>query len=56
HTPMGCFSKINGDEIEFFGMISENNKVYKDKVVGKISDGKKVAEDLAKKIKEKMSK
>lgn len=53
HTPMGCFSKISGDEIELTGIVSKDEKVFKEKITAKITGGKKIAEDLANKIKEK---
>ena len=55
HTPMGCYSNLQGDTLEFFAMYSHENKRYQTKVVENLSKGKDIARMAAQKI-EKMFK
>lgn len=56
HTPMGCYSKVNEDNIEFYAMYSDGEKTYKTMVLEKISKGKEIAYLAAQKIKENVGK
>ncbi|MDD7392429.1 MAG: hydroxymethylbilane synthase [Fusobacterium gastrosuis] len=56
HTPMGCFSKIEGDNIEFYAMYSDGEKTYKTMVSEKISKGKEIAYLASEKIRENIGK
>lgn len=55
HTPMGCYSNLQEDTLEFFAMYSHENKRYQTKVVENLSKGKDIARMAAQKI-EKMFK
>lgn len=55
HTPMGCYSEIDGDMITFSGIYFDGDKGYSGTVTEKISDGVKVAQKLADIIKEKIN-
>lgn len=55
HTPMGCYSNLQGDTLEFFAMYFHENKRYQTKVVENLSKGKDIARMAAQKI-EKMFK
>lgn len=54
HTPMGCYSEISGDVITFSGVYFQGEKGYTASVTEKLEDGVKVAQKLAKCIKEKI--
>lgn len=56
HTPMGCFSKINGEKIDFYAMYSVENNVYKTMISDEISKGKEIAVMAANRIKENINK
>lgn len=56
HTPMGCFSKIDGDKIEFYAMFSDGEKVYKTVVKDNLSKGKEIAVIAAENIKRNFNK
>ena len=51
HTPIGCSSKIIGENIEIQGMFNHNGKRIFEKITGLKYDGVKLAEELANKIK-----
>lgn len=55
HTPMGCYSQVNGDMITFSGAYFDGDKGYFGTVTEKLSEGKKVAQKLADVIKEKIN-
>lgn len=54
HTPMGCYSEVNGDMITFTGIYFKGEKGYKATITEKLSEGVKVAQKLANMIKEKI--
>ena len=54
HTPMGCYSEISRDVITFSGVYFQGEKGYTASVTEKLEDGVKVAQKLAKCIKEKI--
>lgn len=54
HTPMGCYSEISRDMITFLGVYFQGEKGYTASVTEKLEDGVKVAQKLAKCIKEKI--
>nr|WP_241634957.1 hydroxymethylbilane synthase [Fusobacterium gastrosuis] len=56
HTPMGCFSKIEGDNIEFYAMYSDGEKTYKTMISEKILKGKEIAYLASEKIRENIGK
>lgn len=51
HTPIGCSSKIIGENIEIQGMFNHNGKRIFEKITGSKYDGVKLARELANKIK-----
>lgn len=51
HTPIGCSSKIMGENIEIQGMFNHNGKRIFEKIIGSKYDGVKLARELANKIK-----
>lgn len=51
HTPIGCSSKIMGENIEIQGMFNHNGKRIFEKISGVKYDGVKLARELANKIK-----
>ena len=51
HTPIGCSSKIKGENIEIQGMFNHNGKRIFEKITGSKYDGVKLARELANKIK-----
>lgn len=55
HTPMGCYSKVNGDKIKFTAMFSDGENFYKDFIEEDLSKGKEIATIVANKIKEKVA-
>ena len=55
HTPMGCYSEVNGDMITFSGIYFDGDKGYSATVTEKLADGIKVAQKLADIIKEKIN-
>lgn len=54
HTPMGCYSKVNGNLITFTGIYFRGEKGYLDSVTENIDDGIKIAQKLAELIKGKI--
>lgn len=50
HTPMGCYSKLKEDSIEFYAMYSEGEKIYQTKIIDKIETGTEIAHMAAKEI------
>ena len=52
HTPMGCYSEINGDEITFSGIYFKGAKGYSAKITDKLEKGIKIAQEVANCIKE----
>ena len=54
HTPMGCYSEINGNDITFYGIYFKGDRGYKDCITEKLSEGVKIAQKLANSIKEKI--
>ena len=54
HTPMGCYSEVEGDTINFYGVYFKGEKGYTASVTDKLSEGVKVAQKLAEIIKEKI--
>ena len=51
HTPIGCSSKIKGENIGIQGMFNHNGKRIFEKITGSKYDGVKLARELANKIK-----
>ena len=51
HTPIGCSSKIKGENIEIQGMFNYSGKRIFEKITGSKYDGVKLARELANKIK-----
>lgn len=51
HTPIGCSSKIMGENIEIQGMFNHNGERIFEKIIGSKHDGVKLARELANKIK-----
>lgn len=56
HTPMGCYSEMDGENITFKGIYFKGEKSYSTTVKGNISEGIKIAQKAAKIIKEEISK
>lgn len=54
HTPMGCYSKVNGNRIKFTAMFSDGENFYKDSVEEELSKGKEIANIVANKIRAKV--
>lgn len=54
HTPMGCYSQVDGDTIKFTGVYSYENKQVKAVVEENISLGKEIAKIAADEIKKKI--
>lgn len=54
HTPMGCFSKVVGEKIEFYVMYSDGEKSYRAMILEEISKGKEIAYLAAEKIRENL--
>ncbi|AVQ18045.1 MAG: hydroxymethylbilane synthase [Fusobacterium mortiferum] len=54
HTPMGCYSEVNGDKITFYGVYFKDNLGYTASITEKLSEGIRVAQKLADTIKEKI--
>ncbi|WP_291259753.1 hydroxymethylbilane synthase [Fusobacterium sp.] len=55
HTPMGCYSEINGDEITFSGIYFKDEKGYTAQITEKLNKGICVAQAVAECIKEKIN-
>ena len=56
HTPMGCYSQINGDKIKFTAVYSDKGKQIKAIVEDDIVKGKEIAYMAAKEIESKIAK
>lgn len=54
HTPMGCYSEIVGEDINFYSMYSHNGKNYMSKICGKINHSDEIAKRAADDIKRQM--
>ncbi len=55
HTPMGCYSEVKGDGINFYGVYFQGEKGYTANITEKLEEGIKVAQKLANSIKEKIN-
>lgn len=55
HTPMGCYSEVKGDSINFYGVYFQEEKEYSANITEKLEEGIKVAQKLANTIKEKIN-
>lgn len=55
HTPMGCYSEVNGDEITFSGIYFKDEKGYTAQTTEKLNKGICVAQAVAECIKEKIN-
>lgn len=55
HTPMGCYSEVKGDSINFYGVYFQEEKGYSANITEKLEKGIKVAQKLANTIKEKIN-
>lgn len=55
HTPMGCATIATGKKVLLKGVYCENDVLYKDEVFEEISEGKAIAQKLAKKIRERIN-
>lgn len=55
HTPMGCYSEVDGDSINFYGVYFQGEKGYTANITEKLEEGIKVAQKLANSIKEKIN-
>lgn len=55
HTPMGCYSEVKGDSINFYGVYFQKEKGYSANITEKLEEGIKVAQKLANTIKEKIN-
>ncbi|STO32205.1 Porphobilinogen deaminase [Fusobacterium necrogenes] len=55
HTPMGCYSEVKGDSINFYGVYFQEEKGYSANITEKLEEGIKVAQKLANTIKEKIN-
>ena len=56
HTPMGCYSQINGDKIKFTAVYLDEGKQIKAVVEENLIKGKKIAYMAAEEIKNKINK
>lgn len=56
HTPMGCYSEVEGTQIRFFGRYYHEGKSYEAEVVAPLSQGIAIAQEVAQKIREQFSK
>ena len=56
HTPMGCYSQINGDKIKFTAAYSDEGKQIKAVVEDNLAKGKEIAYMAAEEIKKKINK
>lgn len=54
HTPMGCYSEVEEDAINFYGVYFKGERGYTASITEKLSEGVKVAQKLAEIIKEKI--
>lgn len=56
HTPMGCYSQVNGDKIKFTAVYSNGGRRIKAVVEEFLSKGKEIAHMAAEQIKKKIDK
>ena len=56
HTPMGCYSQINGDKIKFIGAYSHDGKQIRVVIEDDLAKGKEIAHMAAEEIKAKINK
>lgn len=54
HTPMGCHSEVNGEQITFSGVYFKGEKGYCAKVTQNLNKGIEIAQKVAESIKEKI--
>lgn len=54
HTPMGCYTTLDGDRVKLSGVFYRDGECYSGEVSEKITEGVKIAQILARKIKEKI--
>ena len=56
HTPMGCYSQIDGDKIKFIGAYSHDGKQIRVVIEDDLAKGKEIAHMAAEEIKAKINK
>ena len=56
HTPMGCYSQVNGDKIKFIGAYSHDGKQIRVVIEDNLAKGKEIAHMAAEEIKAKINK
>ena len=56
HTPMGCYSQVNGDKIKFIGAYSHDGKQIRVVIEDDLAKGKEIAHMAAEEIKKKINK
>ena len=56
HTPMGCYSQVNGDKIKFIGAYSHDGKQIRVVIEDDLAKGKEIAHMAAEEIKSKINK
>ena len=56
HTPMGCYSQVNGDKIKFIGAYSHDGKQIRVVIEDDLAKGKEIAHMAAEEIKAKINK
>ena len=56
HTPMGCYSQVDGDKIKFIGAYSHDGKQIRVVIEDDLSKGKEIADMAAEEIKAKINK
>lgn len=56
HTPMGCYSQVNGDKIKFIGAYSHDGKQIRVVIEDNLAKGKEIAHMAAEEIKKKINK
>ena len=56
HTPMGCYSQVDGDKIKFIGAYSHDRKQIRVVIEDDLAKGKEIAHMAAEEIKAKINK
>jgi hydroxymethylbilane synthase len=56
HTPMGCYSQVDGDKIKFIGAYSHDGKQIRVVIEDDLAKGKEIAHMAAEEIKAKINK
>ena len=56
HTPMGCYSQVDGDKIKFIGAYSHDGKQIRVVIEDDLAKGKEIAHIAAEEIKAKINK